>query len=550
MTYTFNNGKLCITENKKENEICNFLPCVVDVKSYEIDNMTSYDLTLYLKYSEKEYSNKFQIKLEDLRFFNWESFDIKCNLFVLRAKVSYTIYKIVREEIQKIAPLPLPYFDKLGWITYKGQPAYVAGNKVITPSGALSPDKFAVSSELGKLNLEFNNSIDEDVAFNYFYRLLKLNKNSLSLGLTLITSILYSVYEEAGHTPNFTVYCLGKSQTKKTTLARLICSIYNRNASEGAGITDLLSSSAAMKKETQKYRDCCFILDDLHPSECKADMHHREERLSERIRIAGNNSERKTQQANSLSTKCIYITTAEYMLKSYSTNARCVILHFDELIDNYDLRQFQQDKTTLPTFVFYFLLWAVGNKSKISNYIKNNILHNNYIEPIPSPRLEESQQFLFTSLHIFLDYMDKVMSLTKKNRTSLIINFRKKIHMILMRQNSKMEQLLKANDPEAMFQVIVKAYQKFKIPISKPKDIKNCVSAIHKGCVYLDPDYALYLVQKSLNNPNLTKIALNKALRSIGVLSTDHSGKMTKKLNGKRMLVFQLEDITPDIYTY
>jgi hypothetical protein len=122
--------------------------------------------------------------------------------------------------------------------------------------------------------------------------------------------------------------------------------------------------------------------------------------------------------------------------------------------------------------------------------------------------------------------------------------------MILMRQNQEMEQLLKANDPEAMFQVIVKAYQKFKIPISKSKYIKEGVCSIHKYQLYLDPNYALELVQDALNNPNLTKIALNKALRSIGVLSTDHSGKMTKKLNGKRMLVFQLEDITPDIYTY
>ena len=191
--------------------------------------------------------------------------------------------------------------------------------------------------------------------------------------MTLITSLLHQFFEEAGHTPCFTTYCVGKSQTKKTTLAQLVCSIYNRSAPSGAGIMDLLSTSTALKTQTQKFKDCCFILDDLHPSESKAEMRHREERLSERIRVVGNHSERVTQQSNSIATKCLYITTAEYTLQSYSTNARCMILHFDNPIDNKKLSYFQEDPKILCTFVLHFLSWAAMKKTFIIDTIKKKL---------------------------------------------------------------------------------------------------------------------------------------------------------------------------------
>ncbi|MCI1958011.1 MAG: hypothetical protein LKJ25_00100 [Clostridia bacterium] len=155
---------------------------------------------------------------------------------------------------------PLPYFDTVGWTTYKNQPAYVAGNKVITANGLLNSSEFYVSEELQSLYFEFNSKLKQENGCYYFINLLRLNGNSLVLGMTLITSLLYSFFEEAGHPPCFTTYCVEKSQTKKTTLARLICSIYNKNEESGAAIMDLLSTATALKIKPKNSRIVVLFL--------------------------------------------------------------------------------------------------------------------------------------------------------------------------------------------------------------------------------------------------------------------------------------------------
>ncbi|MEA5083597.1 MAG: hypothetical protein VB018_05515 [Lachnospiraceae bacterium] len=535
----FRDGLLYVEEKNKELKLCNFFPRVTNTSCYEKEGSTEYEVTLVLQYADGTMSKPICSNLNHLSHFDWEAFDIKANIFVSRTKAFSIFNKIIRVQIQNMDLQAVPYFDKLGWTTYKGESVYVAGNRIITATGLLNENKFHISPELQNLQFKFNSKVDESTACYYFLDLLKLNRNSLGLGMTLITSLMYSIFEEAGYTPCFTTYCVGKSQTKKTTLAQLICNIYNRHGSSGAGIMDLLSTAVALKKETQKYKDCCFILDDLHPSECKADMRHREERLSERIRVAGNHSERVTNQTSSLATKCLYIATAEYKLQSYSTNARCVLLNFDRPIDNKKLSRFQRNPETLCTFVLNFLCWVAKNKKEIVDYIKKNFKYNHFSKTGLSSRLAESELFLSTALDIFLDYMESAtvdFDITKSEHI-----FLRRIHGILARQDSEMMRLRNANDPDAMFQVIVKAYYQKGFYAFKPDDINRVGCCVHKEHLYLDPQYALKLVQESLKNPSLTSKSLDKALCSIGVLSTDCSGKMTKKFKKKRMLVFPVE---------
>ena len=539
MVDSLKEGSLYIKEKNEEVRICNFSPCVKDVKCYEKEGSTEYEVIVVLQYANGTTSKPICLTLNQILNFNWEDFDINANIFVSKAKAGSVIYKIIREKIQVLNLPTIPYFDKLGWTTYKGEPVYVAGNKIITGNGVLNLGEFKVSPELQNLQFKFNSKVDESTACYYFLDLLKLNRNSLGLGMALITSLMYSIFEEAGYTPCFTTYCVGKSQTKKTTLVQLICNIYNRHGSSGAGIMDLLSTAVALKKETQKYKDCCFILDDLHPSECKADMRHREERLSERIRVAGNHSERVTNQTSSLATKCLYIATAEYKLQSYSTNARCVILNFDKPIDNEKLSRFQRNPETLCTFVLNFLCWVANHKKEIVDYIKKNFKYNHFSKTGLSSRLAETELFLSTALDIFLDYMENATVDFDIKKSEHI--FLRRIHGILARQDSEMMRLRNANDPDAMFQVIVKAYYQKGFYAFKPDDINRVGCCVHKEHLYLDPQYALKLVQESLKNPSLTSKSLDKALCSIGVLSTDCSGKMTKKFKKKRMLVFPVE---------
>ncbi|HCT64732.1 MAG TPA: hypothetical protein DIC60_05630 [Lachnospiraceae bacterium] len=535
MVHSLKEGSLYIKEKDEEVKICNFSPCVTDVKSYEKEGSTEYKVTLNLQYANATTSKPICLNLNEISNFNWETFDINANIFVSRAKAGSVIYKIIREKIQVLNLTTVPYFDKIGWTTYKNESLYVAGNKVISSNGPLNTGEFCISPELEKLEFKFNSKVEESKACNYFLDLLMLNNCSSVLGMTLITSLVYSIFEEAGYTPCFTTYCVGKSQTYKTTLTQLICNIYNRCGSSGAGIMDLLSTDAALKKETHNYKDCCLIFDDLHPSECKADMRHREERLSGRIRVAGNHSERVTNQYSPLSTKCLYIATAEYTLQSYSTNARCVILNFDDPIDNEELSRLQKNPRILCTFVLNFLCWVAKNKNEIVGYIKKNFKCNYFSETGLSPRLAESERFLITALDIFLDYMENTAVNFDIKKVENI--FLKRIHGILVRQEADMERLRSTNDPDAMFQVITKVFSGDKLFPYKPNDIVKSGYGIYKGNAYLDPDDALRLVQDALENWDLTKISLNKALLSLGVLSTDRSGKMTKKLCGKRMLV-------------
>lgn len=47
MEYSFKEGSLYIKEKDEEVKICNFWPCVTDVKSYEKEGSTEYEATSF-----------------------------------------------------------------------------------------------------------------------------------------------------------------------------------------------------------------------------------------------------------------------------------------------------------------------------------------------------------------------------------------------------------------------------------------------------------------------------------------------------------------------
>ena len=169
-------GCIYIKEKDEDVKICNFSPCIKDVKCYDKEGSTEYEVTFFLQYPNGTTSKPICLTLNRILTFDWESFDINATIFVSKAKAGSVIYKLIREQIQNSPPASVPYFDNLGWTTYKNEPAYVAGSTVITASRILNPSEYYISQDLQNFNFDFNPRVNKKKGLSLFLRLIKFRR--------------------------------------------------------------------------------------------------------------------------------------------------------------------------------------------------------------------------------------------------------------------------------------------------------------------------------------------------------------------------------------
>ena len=94
--------------------------------------------------------------------------------------------------------------------------------------------------------------------------------------------------------------CLGPSQSRKTTFAHLLTSIFCADTQEPqpADIS-LLSTSPAIAEELERFPGICLLVDDLYIGSSRAEARKREEKISEVIRLLGNHTVRQKMDGQS-----------------------------------------------------------------------------------------------------------------------------------------------------------------------------------------------------------------------------------------------------------
>lgn len=227
------------------------------------------------------------------------------------------------------------------------------------------------------LRLDVNLSIKAKDTVNYAVQLMNLNGGvTTCAALYYLYSLIQPLFLEAGWERNYVCLLLGPSQSRKTSLIALLSCIYNRqDTAQLPEAISLLSTPAAILGELGQYSDICRMVDDLYPSTSRAETRRREEKLSDIIRLVGNNASRgRVTGLSSVDSgiPCGVICTAEYLPQGYSTLIRCLLLELEQPLPTRALTALQNSPLVWPTFIFRFLSWCAANYDRLVMHLKKN----------------------------------------------------------------------------------------------------------------------------------------------------------------------------------
>lgn len=545
------NGEITLRRGDYDVFSCNFWPQVLSVTADSVDNTGNPRVAFQLCIDGGGYGLRRELQLSDLKRTDFEALDIRCRSSGDTRRLPDLMYQIARSQIEETDVSIVPRFRQTGWAELNAQHVYVAGNQVIGPQGWVDARSYSLDESLTHLTLELDARITESEAARYVCNLCRLHPGvSNVLVAATVAGHLFSLFADAGITPRLTAYVVGPSMVKKTTLAQLICATYNRSSTDCPHLVNLLSTTAAVHSRVASLDDCCTIVDDLNVSESRAEMRHREERISEIIRTAGNGAGKEHMGGKNSITQLprgVVVATAEYTLQAYSTMARCVVLHLDVPVSNERLTPLQRKPKALSSFWFYFLAWCSKRYDNIVRYLKSKVakMRQNPTMFQGMERMDETYLVLEAAMKLVARYMQNLNDEHEQSSTKMVDTFLVSIGKVQTRQAAELKRMRSAGDQNRFSKMLAQLYSGGQLDLPKKKHLgPGCEGAASKRLLYLTMGYLEKVARRHFDDSSITDRAITAELRRNGLLEMDSSNASTKKVNGVRYLQVPLSRLS------
>lgn len=319
------NGELCINLNgKKEELLSNCI--VVPTKLIEvIDGVSSVmkvELTAII--TDKITMKSVVINMEDLKTSRWIDLYFGLDLMLYPISRAYESLKLFIKSLNKIAD-KVTEFQMIGWHKIDKDWVYLHSG------GVLSGDKKKyknIYSNLSDYNIEINNSKRKD-AYDEVMKLLDIAPREITLPLLCYTllSFVNTPLKSINCEPNFILWLHGETGSRKTTIALLFSSLFNKsNSKVPASFKD---TKAAIESKAFEYKDSVLIIDDYHPSSNrmeKIDMESKAQFLIRSIgdRIGKARMNRDMSMQDIRLPRGLAVVTGEDFIDGHSSIARCI----------------------------------------------------------------------------------------------------------------------------------------------------------------------------------------------------------------------------------
>lgn len=408
----------------------------------------------------------------------------------------------------------------LGWTRLpSGEAVYTAGNGVIGADGFLAAEHIWIPEKLSGYRLEQAPSASPADAQEYFWTLFQAAQGITAILLAnTLSAILFPCFKEAGLESRFPIILEGPSESKKTTLACLTSSLYNRKSALRSCMATLTSTKSALEIRGADLRHAVLIFDDLFPDGGNSLA----QKALELIRDIANQRPREARSGKSVvgaELECgAVITAEEFPACGKSTRTRCLRLVLNEPILNQVLEPLQRQPELLGNVFMAFITYVAGHFGEISEQIKEDFqaYRARRSQPnaaaVPSERLAEIGFVLHTSLKIFLsirygpEQMDGILDEFTRHLNSWIA-----------------WQLSPGASPEQN-----------SITALLPSVIQNYPSAfIPKGGFFCIPLSKLCnLLQRYIPHRTITEKEVLAALRNEKVIRISKGGDPTEKIPG------------------
>lgn len=241
---------------------------------------------------------------------------------------------------------------------------------------------------LSSKTIEQNLNLSSREAFGWFIRATEMS-NNLSKTVPLLMynalSLNTTLFELAGHSYEFVTNIVGRTGSLKTTIAKIIFSVFNiTTAKQGASMKDTVAS---MELKMFDFKDCALLVDDVFPAENSEDRKRLSILVSSIMRAIGDRNAKARVKSNMDRQKTYpprggVVLTSEIMLGTRSDLARSLVIEVDQ--NTYDrevVTDLQQNLVNLSTHWYHFIEWCAYNFDRIVSIVHDSFNeHRRYYE--------------------------------------------------------------------------------------------------------------------------------------------------------------------------
>jgi hypothetical protein len=261
-----------------------------------------------------------------------------------------------------------------GYNLVEGRWLYVVGDYILGDTKKVSEQYFPHNPH----NLVFNRypTSTIEAIFEWCHTYVKQGPDKAALLLTALTPYIRPVVESLKlRTTTVHGYVVGKSGVGKTEFAKLLTSLFQRDAQR----VNLSSDMKTIKRALSMVSDTPVLIDDLNSSSSPSEYESKKSKASELIHMtscAGQISSEGNESID-LCNKAL-IVTAERILSNHSTNNRCIIIACEQPFQPSSLTWLQRNQVAYRMFVASFITWICDEASSLSAMVRRHALDGAY----------------------------------------------------------------------------------------------------------------------------------------------------------------------------
>ena len=410
----------------------------------------------------------------------------------------------------------------LGWTRLpSGEPVYITGSGGIGANGFLPSDHVWVPEGLRTYRLEQASESSLATALNYFGALFGAIPGTTDILLTnTLSSLIFPCFKFAGIESRFPLVLEGPSEFKKTTLACLTSSIYNRKSTPRGCIATLTSTKRALESRGAELRHATLVFDDLFPDGGNAT----ERKMLELIRDVANQLPREARSGSALTgaeMECGAVITAEYFPDcGLSTRTRCLRLVLTEPVPSSLLTPLQATPELLGNVFAAFIAHVATHFDDISAKIKRDFQayraqRAQADEPlVKSERLAEIWFILCATIQIFMEKFAP----EELQDGGIFQDFQDWVSYKIKWQLSP-EALPQSDCVVALLPRIIRENQDLFL--------------FRDGCACISPAQLQDILQRYYLHRIIPRQRIFDSLRRANLLEMDQSGTSTRKIKGR-----------------
>lgn len=330
----------------------------------------------------------------------------------------------------------------------------IGGEWIFSHDGATPPNDNIVFET--KKTIPMNRGMLPKGAYQEMMGFLSIGaKLVLMLPLILMAhlSLMFNLFDVAGHVPRFLLFLCSRTGSMKTSVNLVLYRIFaEQPASPTANFKD---TEVALEIKLGEGNGMVVLVDDYRPPVTAVDGKSNLSKLESIVRAVGDRVAKSRSNAELgkakefLPTSCVVVTGEDLGGTQSSQNRMLIVPITKDDINGKRLKRFQDNPMLITTHMGYFLEWAGKNGDSIIDYIKTNFDRERsyFSQSLREPRVVDTAVTLMLTASILHSYGSDIGAVDKGSGAQQLADWRNAILQACIHSES----VSKEQDPVVMY---------------------------------------------------------------------------------------------------